>query len=311
MEGIVTATYRKVFRRYFTGIDRFYTPFLAVNKNHKFRHREIAEYTPFDPCLVPQLITASPEDFLWGVQTLADAGYGEVNLNLGCPSSTVVTKHKGAGMLEDKDRLDQFFYHIFDTGIKLPSISLKTRIGMHSHEEIYSLIDIWTKYPFSEIIIHPRAGRDMYEGSPDMEAFKAVYSAFKDSSTLITYNGDIRTAGDTIRLQRDIPGLTRFMIGRGLLIDPELSSDIRAVQTDTNYSWPTSPDSGVLLDFLNELWEEYAKVLSGERDILFKMKELWFWLGQSFPDHEKDLRTIRKCTCRSDYEQAVKAILST
>lgn len=327
MEGIVTATYRRVFRRYFAGIDRFYTPFLAVNKNHKFRHREISEYTPFDSCLVPQLITASSVDFLWGVQTLADAGYREVNLNLGCPSSTVVTKHKGAGMLEDKDRLDEFFYQIFDTGNNLPAISLKTRIGMRSHEEIYDLIDIWAKYPFSEIIIHPRAGVDMYEGSPDIEAFKAVYGAFENSDTLITYNGDIRSAGDILRLQSYIPGLTRFMIGRGLLIDPKLATDIHWEPTVRSDASPetaaeaqmvssegintgeTGPDPRILLEFLSELWIEYANVLSGERDILFKMKELWFWLGQSFPDHEKELKSIRKCTGRNEYKQAVSGIL--
>ena len=39
--------------------------------------------------VVPQLLTRRAEDFLWAAGELAAMGYGEVNLNLGCPSGTV------------------------------------------------------------------------------------------------------------------------------------------------------------------------------------------------------------------------------
>ena len=40
-------------------------------------------------------------------------GYDEVNLNLGCPSGTVVAKGKGAGLLGAPEALDRMLDRIF------------------------------------------------------------------------------------------------------------------------------------------------------------------------------------------------------
>ena len=45
-------------------------------------------------------------DFVWAAGALADMGYTEVNLNLGCPSGTVTAKGKGSGFLRDPEGLD-------------------------------------------------------------------------------------------------------------------------------------------------------------------------------------------------------------
>lgn len=300
LEGITTATYRKVYRRYFKGIDTFYTPFLAATASHKFRTREKKEYMPYDEYLVPQVLTASADDFLWAVRVLHDAGYSQINLNMGCPSGTVVNKGRGAGMLADKGRLDEFLKQVFESVQSLPQISVKTRIGYEKHDEIDELIEIWRKYPFSEIIVHPRAGSDMYNGKPDITTFKAVYNAFDGTDTLITYNGDIRTPADLDALRAQIPNLSRIMIGRGLLINPALAQELKGGDHYT---------SDTLQAFLNDLWIEYEAVLSGPRDILFKMKELWSWLGQSYPDHASELKTIRKTKDPAEYRSAVERIL--
>ena len=44
--------------------------------------------------MVPQLMSKNADEFVWAAQVLADMGYREVNLNLGCPSGTVVAKGK-------------------------------------------------------------------------------------------------------------------------------------------------------------------------------------------------------------------------
>ena len=41
---------------------------------------------------VPQILTRNADDFLRTASQLAGLGYREINLNLGCPSKTVVTK---------------------------------------------------------------------------------------------------------------------------------------------------------------------------------------------------------------------------
>ena len=395
MEGIVTATYRKVYRKYYKGVDRFYTPFLAANQNHKFRRREKQEYIPYAPDTVPQVLTSSAQDFLWAAGELSEAGYSEININMGCPSATVVTKGRGAGMLADKEKLDEFLYEIYssgmvstlklsdpgkrglddvhseissDSGLKseagLPAVSIKTRIGMESHDEVYELIDIWKKYPIKEIIVHPRVRADFYENEPDLEAFEAICREFsKDyrtgaddkagkpegggcesisdgqdpAKTMITYNGDIRSSDDVFRLRERFGEDLNIMIGRGFLIDPALAERIagsdhgitdpikkeqagqdthlsgimESESTVANISTPgTAEYNRRLGSFLTDLWDEYEQVLDSERDVLFKMKELWSWLGLNFQEADRELKMIRKTIKKAEYMAAVREILS-
>lgn len=104
MEGVTDYIYRRIHRRYFPGVDKYFTPFLSPTQNHIFPPRELRQVLPENNAgipLVPQLLTKNAADFLWAAGALADMGYGEVNLNVGCPSGTVTAKGKGAGLLAD------------------------------------------------------------------------------------------------------------------------------------------------------------------------------------------------------------------
>ena len=103
---------------------------------------------------VPQILTKNAEDFIQTAETLQEYGYNEVNLNLGCPSKTVVTKGRGAGFLDRPDELDKFLDEIFrKCDMK---ISIKTRLGMDDPEEFEDLLTIYNKYPLEELIVHAR-----------------------------------------------------------------------------------------------------------------------------------------------------------
>ena len=104
MEGVTGGEYRRAHHKFFSGVDRYYMPFISPTRDHVFTPRELRNISPeanegIDA--VPQLLTKEPEDFLWAAGELQAMGYREVNLNVGCPSGTVVAKGKGAGMLGD------------------------------------------------------------------------------------------------------------------------------------------------------------------------------------------------------------------
>lgn len=63
--------------------------------------------------LVPQILTNCAEDFIKTAKNLQEYGYEEVNLNLGCPSGTVVSKKKGSGFLEFPEELHRFLEEVF------------------------------------------------------------------------------------------------------------------------------------------------------------------------------------------------------
>lgn len=291
MEGITTYIWRDVHRRVFGGADGYMTPFLSPNDNLTFQHKELAEISRREPDLVPQLITNRAEYFLWGAEEVRKLGYGEVNFNLGCPSGTVVAKHKGAGMLGDPKELDALLYEIFAASTEI-QISVKTRIGRYIPEEWSALMEVYNKYPIARLIIHPRVQKEMYLGKAHRDAF--AY-AEKVAQMPLVYNGDIVSADDPI-LTTD----TDVMIGRGLLINPALLRQIRGGKPATREE---------LTAYHDELLAAYTTAYSGDLPAIYKMRGLWAYMGEAFLDSERYLRVIFKAKDLTTYQTAAQTIL--
>ena len=298
LEGITTYTFRQVFKRFFTGVDVFYSPFLGINHTHKFKKRDVNEYLPHQEDLIPQVLTNKVEDYIWGAGVLRDAGYREVNLNLGCPSGTVTSKGRGSGFLKDPDGLDHFLEEIFTAKERedLPEISIKTRIGFYDVSEAETLAKLYSRYPFREVIVHPRLGKDNYKGIPNMEAFRSFYENIKDSN--VTYNGDVFSVTDAKRIADSFPGINGIMLGRGLLRDPFLAARIKGEEIP--------PDQGrIIRDFIGALFDAYGEILSGEKDLLFKMKDILVFMLQAYPRDSKEVKAVKKARSREEIMAAL------
>ena len=112
MEGITGHIYRNALEKYFPGTDKYFTPFIAPDQNKILRTKERRDVLPENnhvPELVPQILTNSAEDLIRTAKVLQELGYEEVNLNLGCPSGTVVAKKRGSGFLSEPLLLERFF----------------------------------------------------------------------------------------------------------------------------------------------------------------------------------------------------------
>lgn len=131
-------------------------------------HKELQEILPEHNegmQVIPQVLTSSAQEFVKMAKELAQMGYTEVNLNCGCPSATVTTKHKGAGVLENPKQLDEMLAEIFE---KCPmQVSIKTRIGMEQDWEWEDILEVYSHYPIAELIIHPRVRQDFYKTHRD------------------------------------------------------------------------------------------------------------------------------------------------
>lgn len=299
LEGINGYVYRNVHHSLFGGVDKYFTPFIAPKKERCLSSREKRDILPENNLgmyVVPQLLTNRADYFIRAARELQEYGYEEVNLNLGCPSKTVVTKGKGAGFLADTDGLDAFLEQIF-TALSC-RISIKTRIGIDTPDEFEKLLHIYNKYPLHELIIHPRLQTDYYKNTPDQGVF--VWAS-EHSSNRLCYNGDIFTAVQYQSLMEKYPWISCVMLGRGFLMNPGLGEALRGGGT---------VDREKLTLFLDRLCASYREMLHGERDVLFKMKELWGFMIHLFSDSEKYLKKIRKAGRLYDYEEAVKALLA-
>jgi tRNA-dihydrouridine synthase len=299
MEGVTGYIYRNAHNTFFNSIDKYFAPFIVANQGKGFKTRELNDILPENNqglVMIPQLLTNNAIDFVHTSKRIKELGYNEINLNLGCPSGTVVSKNKGSGFLSKREELDVFLEEIFSQSIT--KISVKTRIGKDQPEEFYELIKIFNKYPIEELIIHPRIQKDFYKNKPNLNIFKDALILSKNP---VCYNGDIFTVKDYKEFSAMFPNVSTLMLGRGLLINPGLIGDI------TNN---IKIDKNLLKDFHDKIYEDYKKILFGERNVLFKMKEVWFYMIQSFSDNAKYAKKIRKSERLYDYDEAVSSLFS-
>jgi tRNA-dihydrouridine synthase len=299
LEGITGYLYRNAHNTCFGKVDKYFSPFITTNQSAAFKSRDINDILPENNknmVLVPQLLTNNPRDFICAAEKIKQLGYEEINLNLGCPSGTVVTKYKGSGFLALPEELDRFLEEIFRSSVM--EISIKTRIGKDRPEEFQELLRIYNKYPLKELIIHPRVQKDFYKNKPNREVFQEAFTLSKNP---LCYNGDIFNLKDYKEFVAEFPEVETVMLGRGLIANPGLIGLI----TENKQL-----EKEVLREFHGNLYENYQKILSGDRNILFKMKEIWTYLGAVFTEHERYLKKIKKSERLKDYEEAVNRLFA-
>ncbi len=297
MEGITGAAFRRLHHEYFPGVDRYYAPFLSPTKDHLLTPRELREILPQNNegvNLVPQILTKVPEDFLWMAGELHAMGYQELNLNAGCPSGTVTAKGKGSGMLADPAALDHFLEEIF---AKAPcAISVKTRLGMEEPEEFGPILEIYNKYPLSELIIHPRVRKDFYRHPVRLEYFER---ALVESKNPVSYNGGLVTAANCTACAEKYPNVKAIMLGQPLVSDPLLVGKIKS---------GTQGNKELLREFHDRLLDSYTQQFGDRNNAVRRMKELWFYLLRLFAGSEKHGKKLMKSKRPEEFGEAAAAI---
>ena len=297
LESVTTWIYRQAHAKIYGRLDKYFIPFLEPHEKRDFKTRELQEILPEhneNIYAVPQILTNRSEGFIKLAKALKDWGYEEINLNLGCPSKTVVTKGKGSGFLAKPEELERFLTEIFDSLSGEVKISVKTRIGKEDPEEFPVLLKLFNKYPMEELIIHPRVQKDGYGNVPRLELYEL---AEKQSVNPLCYNGDIYTREQIRNFAERFPGTERLMFGRGFLRDPGLL-------------YNEGKDSKDIFEkfwaFHDLVYEGYQERNMGDRNVLFKMKELWSYQVYQFSEPERLFKTFKKMQDCNEYEQMIR-----
>lgn len=294
MESVGSYIYRKGHQTHFNHMDKYFAPFIVADQNPGFTTKDLAEILPQNNqggVIIPQILTNHAKDYIHTAQKIHQFGYDEINLNLGCPSTRVVSKNRGSGFLALREELHRFLDEIFTNPVT--EISVKTRVGKYEHAEMYELIKIFNQYPIKELTIHPRVQTDIYQNKPNLEVFKDALALSKNP---VCYNGDIFTVKDYMDFTAMFPSVQSVMLGRGLLANPALVQTIKTKE-------PLNLTS--LHNFHHQIYQGYLETMSEERKALFKMKELWFYLIQGFTDQKTYGKEIMKSETTLEYERAV------
>lgn len=305
LRGITVATFRRIHAERFGGVDYAVAPFIPLVAGETIAPRLLKDILPEQNGTVrtvPQLIGKDPAQLRVMIRALIDLGYTEVNLNCGCPWKFVARKGRGSGLPEN----EMLFQQMLEAGCEaMPSgFSIKIRLGMKTDDTLAKRATLIARFPLSEIIVHPRTGVQMYEGTVDLNAFAAVYSSF--GTIPVVYNGDINTLADYTRLVKRFPALTGVMLGRGLIANPALAEHIAAWEAAGRNTIPTPPsDPARAFSFIEALTAEYRETLFGPSPVLGRMKELWGYIHAAFDNGPNILRAVQRAHSIADYERAI------
>jgi tRNA-dihydrouridine synthase B len=302
IRGVTDQTYRNLYGEFFPVFDGAVAPFIASARGGKIRPNHFSDLIPSRETgipTVPQLLTCSADDFVATAEHLFAMGHSSVNWNLGCPFPVVIKKTSGAGLLARPDLVEKILDHVAPR--LSGSLSIKMRLGLTSREESLRLLPILDNYPIEEIIIHPRTGRQMYDGKVDLQAFADCLGATKHE---VVYNGDIDSLETLEQLQSRFGSVHKWMIGRWALRDPWAVMGIRALSPEES-----SRKFTVLAEFHDALFEAYRTKMSGPGHLLDRMKAIWSYLAHSFDGTPKILKRIRKVKSVAHYNDVVADIL--
>lgn len=300
MEGVTTYIFRQAYHKYYSPMDKYFIPFFVPHKQKRFTSREKNELDQNHNKgmhVIPQILTSNAEDFIRLARNIQEVGYEEINWNVGCPSKTVAAKGRGAAFLGEPDKLDRFLDTIY-TELTDMRISVKTRIGKDDADEWEDLVAIYNQYPLLELIVHPRVQVDYYKNTPQWD--KMVY-AVQQSKQPLCYNGDLFSLEHYEKWREQFPSIDCIMLGRGLVGNPLLKEEIQQKKRLT--------DRERFKKFHDEVYEGYKEIMSGDRNVLFKMKELWSYFQTQYPDARKTLKKIQKCEKCVIYESIMREIL--
>ena len=325
-QGITDAPFRNVFKKHFSGIDKYYTPFFTgIQKDHakNLQGEEIDPACNDVETLTPQILSTDAEEILRFASQCKELGYKEINLNIGCPFPRVANKKRGSGLLPYPEKIESMLNTVFER-IDL-KFSIKCRLGYYSPEEIVPVIEVFNRYPLSELIIHPRIGKQLYKGEADVQRFAELIPTIKAP---LVYNGDIVSVESFERIRERVKPVNEFMLGRGLLANPFLAEEIRAGlggHPHASLGAGAAPLSAAPLNsvprndapndkatrlyaYVVDLYEDRLRHAGGSPKVLGRMKELWSYLMYSFDEPQDIWRKIKKINALKEYEDAVETV---
>ena len=302
IRGITDFIYRTIYAEHFQGFDGALAPFIPTVKGRTVKHSHIRDVLPENNKrlpITPQIIGNNPVEFVALSKKLFDLGYQTVNWNLGCPSPQVTKKKRGAGLLPNPERIKSFLDHVVP---QIPNkLSIKTRLGLNSKEEMRKWLPVMNEFPLAGIIMHPRTGIQLYEGRVDLDGFEEFEKA---SRRPVVYNGDILNKESFLKLQARFPEIDKWMIGRGALAAPFLPEILRGRETETSQIYPK------IKAFHDDLLEGYTAVIKNSGNVVDKMKGIWFYLSRSFPEDTAFLKRIQKTKRLEHYKEVVEEIFT-
>lgn len=268
LQGYTDDCYRRAHHQLLGGIDSYYTPFVRL-EHGAAREKDLRDVRPdFNEGVpvVPQVIARDGQELSALISVLRPMGYKRLDINMGCPF-TLQTRHgRGAGLLPNPEAVEDICRIVRQHEGEL-TFSVKMRLGLHEVDEWQRVLPILNDTPLVHICLHPRTADEGYAGTVHMDEFEAF--ARRCDHPLL-YNGDLHTPADIEHIAEQYPFLKGVMIGRGLLARPSLAFEYK-----NKRHLPESEHTAHLCSLHDKLFQDYAKFIPSEAQLLQKIRTFW------------------------------------
>lgn len=297
LHGITNYMFRNSLYRHFGGIDYCITPFLPVQETAKLNIKNWKDIWPKNNTevpTIPQLMGNKPAHFVDTMKAVHDEyGYEAFNWNIGCPVAQVVRRRRGCGIMPDPETVEEVVRTVTS---QIPyRFSVKMRLGLHNPAEGLAILERLEHYPLDFIVIHPRLGEQMYEGSPDWEQMDVFY---QHTSHKLIYSGDLNSIQDYEKFKKRYPRIDDWMLGRGLLQNPFLAEQLKGLDTGNQRQ---------RFSKYYQLWTREMLDAVKEKSTLAKLKELWHYYAVFFQIDPPQLQQLLRI---NDFEAFYDQTLS-
>ncbi len=302
LQGATDFVYRKIYHQLFGDIDAYYIPYISLGSGNKIRNSQIRDLLPENNHgipVVPQILCANSDELRQLAQIVKDYGYSKLNINMGCPYPMATNRGRGSALLQQADELKRIFDCLFSEFDF--QVSVKFRAGMEDEQDIFKLTELLQAYPFTELIFHPRTAKQLYKGSANRSLFAPL---FQDIGKPLVYNGDIATIADIEEIRKLVPNQDQWMIGRGVLANPFLISELKGKELTPNQK------QKLKLEFHQLIFDEYQSQFVDQGQLLMKLKAFWSYFANSFTNPHKAFKPIKKASNMAKYNQAYPEVFN-
>ncbi len=178
---------------------------------------ELVATTPDDRPTAVQIYGAEPEYLRAAAQYLEAAGFGHIDINMGCPVHKVVKGGGGSAMMCDTTGKTVELVRTVVEGVKIP-VTVKMRLGWDERQlSAPHFAREFEQIGVAAITIHGRTRAQGFSGTVNLDGIRAVVEAV--DRIPVVGNGDIRTLADAVQMF-DATGCHAIAIGRGALLNP-------------------------------------------------------------------------------------------
>lgn len=302
MEGITEEPFRQTILKLYPEWDYIATDFLRVPSAGKYPMKHLVRHMGKEVMEIPWVVDKTMFQILTShrafteemVQQVVDLDIPWLDLNIGCPSSTVCKNRGGSFLLTDLPALRGLVRTIRN---KFPGrFTCKIRIGYHDTNQFEDSIRMLNDEGAEMITVHGRTRDDLYKAPARWEFIKR---AVEISQVPIVGNGDIWEVDDIDRMLKTT-GCHAVMIARGALKYPWMAQDYRRGFTERR------------TDRIKEFYGEYKSALEKEdvtlRGLLKQSKSMARFMFDGIENGEQIRRSLMLTQTAPEFYQIIESL---